>query len=268
LRERAATAPALSGSQSQTFSVEKRILKDGDAFKKTVKMDPSFTMRAKLELVPGSTRARPVTEYGPDIDSKRMDVCRLSSPKYTVKSRWKDLPDLKANDPGPGYYPEKALLSRSHPTLSVPPKWKLGTQERNTMCSDMPTDNPSPDKYDASFKQTRDRVLHPSVRGRINSFTVPGKKGIWATVGASEEEERKMYDVRHFVRKGGVAQTPKWTMTGRPESTLVPKGILDNPGPGHNSIPGQCSGGKQKRPPSFSFSSAPRWGKEQAPRPY
>merc|ERR1712232_1161174 len=254
-------------SKSQTLSVEKRILNDSDAFKKTCNSDPSFSMRMKLELVPGSKRSRPVTEYGSDIDSKKMDVCRMSAPVWTVKARWKDLPDLKAGEPGPGHYPEKTLLSKSHPTLPVPPQWKLGTQERNTMPSSMPLDNPSPDRYDVSMNCTRGRVRYPSIKGRINEVSVPGRKGIWATIPTSDEgDETKMYDVTGRVRRGGVAATPKWTMPARPESSLIPKGLCA-PGPGHNN-PNALASGQKKRPPNYSFGTASRWGKDPEPRPY
>lgn len=273
LIQRAITSPMDFGRLSTPIArkaVEKRILHDDTAFKKTVTELPTWTLGSReMYLKDPARRARCDTEFGPDIDSSRMDWAKPSSPKYTVQGRPKAEQVKGADVPGPGHYTQMSTMHKSHPTLPVPGKglsacW--GTEVRKSFDVGDP-DAPCPLKYKPMWSQTTTRDSIPDITGRSQSQTIPGRGGIWATSPiTSEEDKSTIYDITGQGRKGGVAVTPMWTMTNRPASCFIPKGD-PTPAPGTNT-PAVSSYGRIKRSPCYGFGSSSRFGKDGEPRPY
>ncbi|CAE8591813.1 unnamed protein product [Polarella glacialis] len=253
----ATMANGFASTSRGSFSHEFSHLEVMDAYHRT-HAGPSYTMRDKGN---GSFFPKPSvnTEYGPDITSAMMDKVRAGTPKWSMLPRpKKGAFDGGGDDvPAPGTYKNPTTLNKSHPTLPISGRgWSWGGTTRpipgRRSCA------PDPTCYDP-----KDNVNY--LGGIID------KPPNWTMAGRLENYEdkagRKLYDARGTTRKGGMASSPSWKFAARPESTMVPHGSGDQPGPGAHKLPKDI-GGRMKRCPSWGFGRSARFGKDPEPLPY
>jgi len=255
-----------SMNMSRTFQVSDRLMRPtrsrdlGDsqhlevtnAFKHSIKGDPSYTMRAKGK---GSFFGKPSveTEFGPDI-SKQVDNIKAALPHWSLQPR----PKKSALDagaswvPAPGTYPIKTTVEKTHPTIPTPGRgWHWGSTVRSPPMQ--VSDAPDPTRY----KVKDDYALPKDPTWSI------GKKFEYDP----DKEKRGVYNIQGYKRKGGKVEGPLWSFTKRPESAMCPKNAADSPGPGAHTLP-KDTGGRMRRTPSFGFGTASRFAKAEEMRNY
>lgn len=258
---------SLSSPTKRMIDPPARILKDEDAWRSTIRSAPAFSMRSK-DLASGN-RGIVKTEFtsGPDISRVAVAHSQTSPPQWTMQSRGgkpvKGLPF-----PGPGEYELPiSTMEKSHPVLPCKSRgYKWGNSERGE--AHKSSEDPGPVTYDPTLSCTLRSCPSWTMSGKTSgTVPTPHKDELWGAGpdAANHLEERKLYDIRGGIRKGGALVSPTWTFTGRPESTLVVKSGA--PGPGTHQVMTK-SMTRMKRSPSWGFGTCSRFGKEPEKRPY
>lgn len=243
-RSMAASDRLFRSTRSSDFQ-ESKLLEVQDAFNKSVDIAPSYTMQARAKH--GAFGKPSVqTEFGPDI-SKQVDRIRTAPPRWSLQPRPKtSLGGGTSWVPAPGHYPIKTTVEKTHPTIPLPGRgFHWGSANRSPPLQ--PSDTPDPTRYDVKddFALAKDPTW--TLAGRLHYDPDRGRKPVYNVVG--------------FKRKGGLAHTPEWSFTKRPESAFVVRGSGDTPGPGEHRLPKNL-GGKLKRSPSWGFGTSSRWVKD------
>lgn len=241
-----AASERLFRSTRSAGSQESKRLEVTDAYNRSTYTAPVYTMKARSKLgVFGKPSCE--TEFGPDI-SKNVDQIKTAPPRWSLQPR----PKKSALDggsgwvPAPGTYPIKTTVEKTHPTISLPGRgWHWGSEIRSPPLQ--PSVTPDPCRYDPKDEFAKEKDPTWTMRGKLDYDPDRGRKPVYNVVGLK--------------RRGGLATTPEWSFTKRPESAFTIKGSGETPGPGEHPLPKNI-GGKLKRSPSWGFGKASRWVKD------
>eukprot|EP00929_Paragymnodinium_shiwhaense_P032233 TRINITY_DN17904_c0_g2_i1.p1 TRINITY_DN17904_c0_g2~~TRINITY_DN17904_c0_g2_i1.p1 ORF type:complete len:348 (-),score=96.50 TRINITY_DN17904_c0_g2_i1:283-1326(-) len=198
----------------------------GVAFKYAIGIGAEWTMQSRDAIK--EDKHKLVTEYGPDIASKQLDVVRKGLPTWTMKGRWAADKPQGAWVPAPGHYVNPTTMNRTHPTLKMSGRgFHVGSEERKNLnaaptvkhknpksgerCAGCAQDKclidekffkgqdfayfeevPAGDKYSPLDSLSKPRVKAPAITGRwaVGCEPTPHRRGIWgAGVGITEARE-------------------------------------------------------------------------------
>jgi len=254
---RQGSAPALlSGSMGMGHfrdlqAPPARILRVVESFKAHASggHNVKFTMGSKLTI---DTMRPEGAEFGPDVSDK-LDQILDRSPKWTMSPKGKGEQVRGAWVPAPGEYVNPATMGKTHPVLPMTGRgWHMGTEQRKSFINTSIAPAPNTYMYEIG-----------KVKEEDPRWSMGGKLAYGSPLGAKKGMSRSLENTQDMLVKGGPAEAPKWSLTKRPESTLVPKKPRA-PGPGHYTKADEQ--GREmflRKTPSWSMGSSPRFPKEE-----
>jgi hypothetical protein len=212
--------------------------------------------------------------------AKGLAMSKPTTPKWSIGARTPQ-PEKPAWVPGPGTYKNPSTLLNTHPTLATSGRgWAFGNDGKNQVgrsksFGSLVVNEWGP-KYDVKHNQTEEKDPSWLMAERVPGSLRPRQcKDTWGVSVKPSDAESKHADPKDTIAgsvnvlgmhpKGGNYPVRACTILGRPQSTLVPRGSDNSPGPGkyHNtSIEAQSLQGTIHR--GFSFGKASAFGR---PRP-